>query len=44
MDEIPVSFDIPGTLTVDEVGKKDIVMTTTGAEKCNFIVLNVLNM
>ena len=39
MDEIPVSFDIPGTRTVDEVGKKDIVITTTGAEKCNFTVV-----
>ena len=39
MDEIPVSFDIPGTRTVDEVGKEDIVITTTGAEKCNFTVI-----
>ena len=39
MDEISVSFDIPETRTVDEVSKKDIVMTTTGAEKCNFTVV-----
>uniref|UniRef100_A0A914D9N8 DDE-1 domain-containing protein n=1 Tax=Acrobeloides nanus TaxID=290746 RepID=A0A914D9N8_9BILA len=36
MDEVPVSFDMPGRFTVDERGKHDIAITTTGAEKNNF--------
>jgi hypothetical protein len=39
MDEVAVSFDIPDSRTVDETGKKDIMLTTTGAEKCNFTVV-----
>jgi transposase-like protein len=39
MDEVAVSFDIPDSRTVDETGKEDIILTTTGAEKCNFTVV-----
>jgi hypothetical protein len=39
MDEIPVSFDIPDTRTVDLKGTRDIELTTTGAEKCNLTVI-----
>ena len=39
MDEVSVSFDIPDTRTVDEKGKKDILIKTTGNEKYNFTVI-----
>jgi hypothetical protein len=39
MDEVPITFDMPETRTVDEKGKKSIILTTTGAEKCNFTVI-----
>lgn len=39
MDEVPVSFDLPRHWTVDEKGKKDIAVTTTGFEKCGFTVV-----
>jgi len=39
MDEVPVSFDMPDTRTVDVTGKEDIILTTTGSEKCNFTVV-----
>ena len=43
MDEVPCTFDIPRNRTVDEVGKDDISIVTTGYEKMNFtIVLAVL--
>ena len=43
MDEVPCSFDIPRNRTVDEVGKEDISVVTTGHERMNFtIVLSVL--
>jgi transposase-like protein len=39
MDEVPVSFDMPDTRTVDVRGKEDIILTTTGSEKTNFTVV-----
>ena len=39
MDEVVVSFDIPSTRTIDEKGKKEIILSTTGAEKLNFTVV-----
>jgi len=39
MDETPLSFDIPDTRTVDLKVTRDIELTTTGAEKCNFTVI-----
>jgi hypothetical protein len=36
---IPVSFDITSNYTVDEKGSQDIRISTTGNEKCNFIVV-----
>ncbi len=39
MDEVPVSFDMPDTRTVDVRGKEDIMLTTTGSEKSNFTVV-----
>ena len=39
MDEVPMSFDMPGNFTVDQKGAEDIRITTTGSEKCNFTVI-----
>ncbi|KAE9548780.1 hypothetical protein FO519_008009 [Halicephalobus sp. NKZ332] len=39
MDEVPVSFDMPRRFTVDEKGKEDIFITTTGSEKNSFTVV-----
>jgi hypothetical protein len=39
MDEVAVSFDIPSTRTIDEKGKKEIILSTTDAEKLNFTVV-----
>jgi hypothetical protein len=38
MDEVPVSFHITSNYTVDERGSQDIRISTTGNEKCNFII------
>ncbi len=39
MDEVSLSFDIPDSRTVDETGKEDIILTTTGSEKCCFTLV-----
>ena len=39
MDEVPCTFDIPRNRTVDEVGKEDISIVTTGHEKMNFTIV-----
>ena len=39
MDEVPCSFDIPRNRTVEEVGKEDVGIVTTGHEKMNFTVI-----
>lgn len=39
MDEIPVSFDMVGSHTVDNTGAQDIKISTTGHEKSNFTVI-----
>jgi hypothetical protein len=39
MGEVPVSFDMSDTRTVDVRGKEDIILTTTGSEKSNFTVV-----
>ena len=39
MDEVPCTFDIPRNRTVDEIGKDDISIVTTGYEKMNFTIV-----
>ena len=39
MDEVPVYFDIPDSRIVEEKGKKDILLSTTGSEKLRFTVV-----
>lgn len=39
VDEIPMTFDLPSKFTVDQKGKQDIKIKTTGAEKCSFTVV-----
>jgi transposase-like protein len=39
MDEVPVSFDIPPSRTVDQIGKKSIKINTTGHERNCFTVV-----
>lgn len=39
MDEVPVPFDIVSGRTVEEKGKKDVLITTTGNEKSNMTVV-----
>ena len=34
MDEVPISFDLSFTRTIDQVGKEEILIKTTGNEKC----------
>ncbi|KAG8235762.1 hypothetical protein J437_LFUL015383 [Ladona fulva] len=39
MDEVPVSFDLPGSRTVHLKGSKEVSVATTGHEKSNFTVV-----
>ena len=39
MDETPVTMDMVGNNTVDKVGKKTILLKTTGHEKCRYTVV-----
>lgn len=39
MDEVPVSFDMVGNHTVDQIGAEDIKIVTTGNEKSCFTVI-----
>jgi hypothetical protein len=39
MDEVPVSFDLPGSRTVNLKGAKEVSVATTGHEKSNFMVV-----
>jgi hypothetical protein len=39
MDEVPVSFDLPGSRTVHLKGAKELSVATTGHEKSNFTVV-----
>ena len=39
MDETPVNMDMVGNYTVDRVGKKTILLKTTGHEKCRYTVV-----
>ena len=39
MDEVSVSFDIPGNKTVNLKGAKQVSLGTTGNEKSNFTVM-----
>ena len=36
IDEVPVSFDLPGNFNVDVKGSRQVRVLTTGNEKCNF--------
>ena len=36
--ETPVTIDMVGTSTVDKVGKKTILLKTTGHEKCRYTI------
>ena len=38
MDETPVTMDMVGNSTVDKVGKKTILLKTTGHEKCRYTI------
>ena len=39
MNKVTVTFDIPSTRTIDLKGKKEIILSTSGAEKLNFTVV-----
>ncbi|GFU74685.1 hypothetical protein TNCV_1636971, partial [Trichonephila clavipes] len=39
MDEVPLSFDIPPTRTVDVQGASSIPINTTGNERTSFTVV-----
>ncbi|CAJ0602651.1 unnamed protein product [Cylicocyclus nassatus] len=39
MDEVPVTFDMPGRYTVDIRGTQDVGIAGTGSEKTNFTVV-----
>lgn len=39
MDEVPVSFDIPPSRTVDQIGTDRIIINTTGHEQNSFTVV-----
>ena len=39
MDEVPLTFDIPITTTVDKKGAKSVTIQTTGHEKASFTVV-----
>jgi hypothetical protein len=39
MDEVPVSFDMPSTRTVNVKGVKEVRLKTTGNEKSNLTVI-----
>jgi hypothetical protein len=39
MDEVPISFDLPGSRTVHLKGAKEVSLSTTGHEKLNFTVV-----
>jgi hypothetical protein len=39
MDEVPVSFDMPRSRTVETKGVKEVRLSTTGHEKSNFTVI-----
>lgn len=43
MDEVPMSFDIPNTRTVNTAGEKTVKLCTTGHDRTNFtVVLTVM--
>jgi hypothetical protein len=44
MIEVPLTFDIPMTRTVDKVGTKTIPIKTTGHEKCSGGTILLLKM
>jgi len=39
IDEVPMTFNMPGNFTVDQKGAEDNRITTTVLEKCNFTVI-----
>ena len=39
MDETPMTFDLPSTRTVSAVGRKIVLIETTGHEKTQFTVV-----
>ena len=39
MDEVPISFDLPKSRTVELKGAKEVSVSTTGHEKTNFTVV-----
>ncbi|GFU22426.1 hypothetical protein TNCV_1934521 [Trichonephila clavipes] len=39
MDEVPLSFDVPPTRTVDVQGARSIPINTTGNERTSFTVV-----
>ena len=39
MDETPMTFDLPGNRTVNQIGVKTVMVRTTGHEKTHFTVV-----